>query len=411
MKKFISLILALVMALGVFAFSACNGEDNPTVDGGNGVEDSGNGVEDSGNNNKDDGQVDSGETDGDENDVGTNKIDMTKITRVVPYREGLAFAELDDDMSKSYCIDKEGNILFTLDKVGTNGLGFYNGIAIFAGSAESLWICDKEGNITKPEDLGGDKILIDPSLSSRASNEFFKAGYFFVKKTTTTFEGSKDEAALYNHKLEKLHDFSEELYGIYEEFLVSACYGGYLYEYNGYDAPAIFDPVSGKKVANVTEFLENLELENPSDMWYWTGDGIYDMLGSSEIPVIDMSKYRETLYSITDFEDGMAGVAFVSAGKSFFTIMREDGSFCFEPMELGGTSPNIKYSGGKFMVTTSKVYDYIFETFDTNGKIGSLTVDTEGKFMGVDFSDDVAIVNHIMKDDIKLYKVDFTLLF
>ncbi len=409
MKKIISLILALVMVLGVLALSACNGAGNPTDNGDNGVEDSGdNGTND----NKDDGQGDSGENDDGENDVDTNKIDMTKITDMVSYREGLAFAELDDDFSKSYCIDKEGNILFTLDiMVGLQNLGFYNGIAVFGGSVESVWICDKEGNITKPEDLGGDTILIDPSLSNRASNEFFKAGYFFVKKTTTTFEGSKDEAALYNSKFEKLHDFSEELYGIYEEFLTSACYGGYLYEYNGYEEPAIFDPISGKKVANVTEFLENFELENPSDMWYWEAEGIYDMLGSSETPVIDMSKYSETLYCITDFENGVAGVAFESADKSFFTIMKEDGSFCFEPVELGGTSPNIKYSGGKFMVTTSKVYDYIFETFDANGKIGSLTVDTEGKFMWFDFSDDVAIVNQIMKDDIKIYKVDFTLLF
>ena len=91
--------------------------------------------------------------------------------------------------------------------------------------------------------------------------------------------------------------------------------------------------------------------------------------------------------------------------------MKEDGSFCFEPVELGGTSPNINYSGGKFMVTTSKVYDYIFETFDTNGKIGSLTFDTEGRSVWFDFSDDVAIVNMIMKDDVKIYKVDFTPLF
>jgi hypothetical protein len=91
--------------------------------------------------------------------------------------------------------------------------------------------------------------------------------------------------------------------------------------------------------------------------------------------------------------------------------MKEDGSFCFEPVELAGTSPNIQYSGGKFMVTTSKVYDYIFETFDVNGKIGSLTVDTEGRFMGFDFSDDVVIVNHIMKNEVKIYKVDLTPLF
>ena len=401
MKKIISLILSLIMILCAFALSACNGASDPADNEDTGID---GGRDDD---NKDDEQDGNGE-----NNINANKIDMTKITEMVSYREGLAFAELDDDISKSYCIDKEGNILFTLDiMVGSQNLGFYNGIAVFGGSFESVWICDKEGKITTPEDLGGDTILIDPSLSSRASNEFFKAGYFFVKKTTTTFEGSKDEAALYNSKLEKLHDFSEELYSIYEEFLVSACYGGYLYEYNGYEEPSIFDPVSGKKVANVSEFLEDFDLENPSDMWYWEADGIYDIFGSSEIPVIDMSKYSETLYYITDFENGVAGVAFESADKYFFTIMKEDGSFCFEPIELGGTSANITYSGGKFMVATSRVYDYIFETFDASGKIGSLTVDTEGKFMWFDFSDDVVIINRIMKDDVKIYKMDFTLLF
>lgn len=399
MKKILSFLLALAMLLGALALSACgdpieitdNDDDGENTDGGN--NDGDNNSNNSNNGNK-------------------NKIDMTKITDMVPYREGLAFAEINDDISKSYCIDKEGKILFTLDiKVGLENLGFYNGIAIFGGSAESVWICDKEGKITKPEDLGGDTILIEPSLQSHASNEFFRSGYFFVKKTTTTFSGSKDEAAIYNHKLEKLHDFSEELYRIYEEFLVSACYGGYLYEYNGYDEPTVFDPISGKKVTDFSKFLEDLKLKNPSDMWYWEGDGVYDMLGSSETPVIDMSKYSETLYYIDDFKDGMAGVTFESADKFFFTIMKEDGSFCFEPVELSGSSPNVKYSNGKFMVTTSKIYDYIFETFDAKGKIASLTVDTEGKFMGFDFSDDVAIVNHIMKDDVKIYKTDFTLLF
>ncbi len=400
MKKILSFLLALAMLLGALALSACgdpieitdNDDDGENTDGGN------NDGDNNSNNNSNNGNK--------------NKIDMTKITDMVPYREGLAFAEINDDISKSYCIDKEGKILFTLDiKVGLENLGFYNGIAIFGGSAESVWICDKEGKITKPEDLGGDTILIEPSLQSHASNEFFKSGYFFVKKTTTTFSDSKDEAAIYNHKLEKLHDFSEELYRIYEEFLVSACYGGYLYEYNGYDEPTVFDPISGKKVTDFSKFLKDLKLKNPSDMWYWEGDGVYDMLGSSETPVIDMSKYSETLYYIDDFKDGMAGVTFESADKFFFTIMKEDGSFCFEPVELSGSSPNVKYSNGKFMVTTSKIYDYIFETFDAKGKIASLTVDTEGKFMGFDFSDDVAIVNHIMKDDVKIYKTDFTLLF
>lgn len=400
MKKFLSLILALIMIFCVFALSACDGAMGSADNGKNDTENSGN----NGNKNDKDDDSDNGDN--------TNKIDMKKITGMVPYREGLAFAELDNDMSKSYCIDKEGKILFSLDiVVGLENLGFYNGIAVFGGSVESVWICDKHGNITKPEDLGGDEILVAPSRSNRASNEFFKSGYFFVKKTTTTYEGSKDEAALYNHKLEKLHDFSEELYGIYEEFLTASCYGGYLYEYNRYEEPTIFDPVSGKKITNVADFIENLKLENPSDMWYREGDGIYDMLGSSETPVIDMTKYSETLYGINDFKDGMAGVAFKSADKFFFTIMKEDGSFCFEPVELGGSYPKIKYDGGKFMVTSSKVYDYIFETFDENGKIASLTVDSEGQLMLFDFSDDTVIVDKVMKHDVKIYKIDFTPLF
>lgn len=410
MKKFLSLILAFIMILGVLALSACGGADD-NADNGN--SDVGTGSVNGSQDDNSEGQINSDENGDESNNGGSDKIDMTKVTGMEAYHEGLSFVELNNDQTKAYCIDKEGKILFTLNTaVGTmENVGFHNGIAAFRG-AESMWICDKQGNITKPEDLGGDKILIEPVLESHVSDEFFKAGYFFVKKTTTTFEGSKDEAALYNCKLEKLHDFSEELYGIYEEFLVSGCYGGYLYEYNGYEEPKIFDPVSGKKIENVTEFLANVKLENPSDLWYREGDGIYDLLGSSETPVLDLSKYSETLDTVSNFKDGVAGVTFGSGGKFFFTVMKEDGNFFFEPVELGGASyPDIKYSGGKFMVTSRKTDNYIFETFDVNGKIGSLTVNPEGNAVWFDFSDDVVVMHRIGNDKVDVYKTDFTPLF
>ena len=339
-------------------------------------------------------------------------IDGTKITDLVNYSEGFAFAEVSDNLSKAYCIDKQGVIQFTLNiHVALQISGFYNGISVFGGSTDSVYICNTEGVVTTPQDLGGDTILVYPELESRASNQLFRDGYFFVKRTTTTFTGSTDEAALFNSNLEMIRDFSTDLYGIYEEFLVAACFDGYLYE-----SDVVFDASTGERITDLAALIETLQPEHPSDFWVSNDLCYYDLLGSKEEPVLDMTQYAETIYDYSDFEDGLAYMVFKSADTYFFTVLQENGEFCFEPIVLDGAAgASVRYSDGKFLVVTPQYVDgerfvnYII--FDETGKVTEYCDTSKEDYYTFDYSDGVVFINFYMKNITLIFDSNFGPLF
>jgi hypothetical protein len=126
---------------------------------------------------------------------------------------------------------------------------------------------------------------------------------------------------------------------------------------------------------------------------------------------VDLSEYEQTFYSAGDFEDGLSYVCFESANVYFFTILKEDGSFAFEPVQLKGYTPTVFYSNGRFIVKTSKGLDMFLEAFDSTGKIAEHTIDTEGTMLYIDFSDDVLILNFPIQNKVQLFKYDLTPLF
>jgi hypothetical protein len=321
-----------------------------------------------------------------------NKIDKTKNSDARPFSEGKTFVSYKgmENLSTEYCIDKEGNILFSVELGMLNeSPGFHNGIATFRGpDPHGLCFCDEEGNITTPADLGADEFLFD-TFPETDPGLPFADGYFFARKTESSFEGNVHKAAIFNYKFEKLVDFSTEIFDLYTKYikeLECSYYDGYLYCIReGENEEFIFnclDLRTGKETHDYETVLNKITINNPSDFWYKDWDGTtykyVDMITGET--VIDLSKYP-TINEAGDFKNGLAPIFFEVDDEvgttNYFTILKEDGSFAFEPIEIG-LPWGYRENNGVYLIPnfidndTSKLL-----TFDINGKIAE-TVCTIG---------------------------------
>lgn len=345
--------------------------------------------------------------------TGDDKIDLSKITYSTTFSEGYAFVNLDKDLSKEYCIDKQGNVIFVLN-VGVHGTttGFHNGINLFGTDWQKYALCDKTGKIITAEDLGGTNILFWTSEPAQnyAISDAFAAGYFFVEKNETTFESSTTKAAIFNSKLEKIADFSEELYANYEKFMTGEYYDGYLYK----DLSEAFDLRTGKVVPASNELLESINIAYPSDFWKHSGNAYYDVLSGSNIPVIDLTKHAETLSYASDFKCGESYLIFRSNNVLFFTVLLENGEFAFEPIKIEGSSLSVKRSEGKYAVMASGHGQVDLYTFDKSGKLAEIkNIANKNARLTLEMAENVIIVEAFdgAATTYKYYNFDLTLLF
>lgn len=386
MKKLIAFVLLLCM---LFTMVACStGEYNNDNREDNGNDDESSVTENNGG--------DQSNTNGENH----NKIDLDRITDITEFHEGKAFARYgnmtSDEYRTVYCIDKTGKILFTLNDIsaGDEIAGFYNGLAaltVFKDNQVTVCLCNDKGEIIKPEDVGATGFLIDPDSANSQTVALFADGYIFVEKTETDFSGSSAKAAVLNSDLEVIVEYSEQLYQLYERFIYSSYYGGYLYDTWDREITEALDLNTGKLVEDLSTLVSAIQRENESDLWYYGEDGCYYDLLTGEKKV-DLSKYNETIFTTFPFASGVAPILFKSADKYFFTIVKEDGSFCFEPAEIKGYDPTVKVNGDKFLVLSAVRNDYYLETFDSSGKLGEATLQLEGRWMSASISDEIVIV-------------------
>lgn len=264
---------------------------------------------------------------------------------------------------------------------------------------DEVVLCDKTGKIITAEELGGDKFIDEEVI--------FADGYILVKKTTTSYQGSYDEMAVFNSKLEKIVDFSQELYETYErDFTYSStnCYNGYLFNsvVDGY-----IDLNTGTVSKVSSELMNKIQPKRESDFWcvgeryngsfYTENDEelfIYDgrkkWFSDEYTPTIstifDLSEYENAyVVSMNEFfyngyVDGYAGLRFrvedsEEGERNYFTIMDEKGEFCFEPIETQGIITDVKSENGIFALRVtpnsfSKENFYV-EVYDKSGKIGA----------------------------------------
>ena len=398
MKKLLMSLLCFAMA---FSAVGCMGSDAN--------KDSGNATDSSVNETADSGSADSS-TNTDSNGDSSNdeqKIDPTAISNAMPFSEGYAFVHLNKDLSKEYCIDKQGNIIFTLDVgVAYETTGFYNGICAYGSAWDEMSICDKTGKITTAEDLGGTRI---PMLTrNQGMTDAFRGGYFFVEKTETTFADSVTKMAIFNSKLEKIVDFSEELAEIYGNCYRSEYYYGYLVS-STYE---VLDLSTGKLVEDVEGLIDKVEIEHASDLWYYKDGGYYNKFFDTETPKIDLSEYSETLGTASDFKDGEAYLVFNSNNINFFTILLDNGDFAFEPVQLEGTSVSVAREAGKYVVATSGAGEIKLQIFDKNGVQSEAVLDSNLRTT-IEIQDGVILVrvNDNLKASYEYYNLDLTKLF
>lgn len=394
MKKLMALILAAMMLISVISCDnvSNHGDNNDVTNEGQG---------NTNNNNNTNNQQQNPSTDQ------KNKIDVSKITSSTMFSEGKAWVRygkmISEEYNTLYCINNQGEILFTITNTFLNSPSpFYNGLSIvpLMIDDEAVYcLCDEKGNITKPSDVGATEFLLNTSGVGEIYEKTFEDGYIFAKKTEATFSGSSVTAAILNSSLEIIAGYTEEIFTLYEEYAGHSYYNGYLYNKDEYK---VFDVKAGKEIEDVSDFVSSFEPKYASDVWEYDLQSCvyYDSLASTFTVTLDLSEYSETISQMYLFENGTAPLVFESADKAFFTVIKEDGSFCFEPVELLGNSGcTVKTYNGKYLVVTVG-NKYVLETFDENGKIAEATIAVTGLVPSVKFCDDVI---HISSTDIDCY--------
>lgn len=393
MKKLLAFIIATLMLLSLVA---CN--NSTSID------------ENDNTTNNNQGDVNNNNANNEQSNPSNNlknKIDVSKITSSTVFSEGKAWVRCgemtSDEYTTLYCINKSGEILFTVTNTFINSPSpFYNGLSVVPMmiDGEGVYcICDENGKVTKPSDIGATEFLIKSDYEVGSSHKLFKDGYIFAKKTEATFSDSSVTAAILNSSLEIVIGYTEEILSFYEKYISSAYYNGYMYNAS---ENTIFDVKEGKEIDDVSTFIASFKPEYASDMWKYSSQSCvyYDYLASTFTVTLDLSEYSETISQMYLFENGKAPLVFKSADKAFFTIIKEDGSFCFEPVELTGHSGcTVKSYNGKYLVVTAG-NKYVLETFDVNGKIAEAEITVTGLVPSVKFCDDVI---HISSTDMDCY--------
>lgn len=434
MKKLLSLILAALM---LFSITACNTIQNIS---GSDSENTQNTVN---NNESADFNIPSNNIPSDSSTSNSN--DALKIGKIVDgYHEGLMFTENTTTMAMHpiSCIDKTGKTVFSIEASYIIS-GFHNGLAFVM--QEKAVLCDKTGKIITAQELGG-------TFFDSYNPEIFEDGYILVNKTTTSFQGSVNEMAVFNSNLEKIVDFSSDLYNWYNNdyhYGRTGYYNGYLFD-RGITG-SVLDLRTGERSQNLAVWVENMELKNETDFWLagerWNGvfstanGEIYfiydkrDYLSSSEYhpvitPVLDLSQAGGRIRSKnqigTGFVDGYAALVFEVMDsevgeRHYFTILGKDGNYCFEPVEIAGLIDEIKTENGIFVLSivprNRNETTYYIEVYDISGRIGVKEYQksaTNVWSFDFDISDGVIFIqydDYNTKEWIGVYKTDMQPLF
>lgn len=310
-------------------------------------------------------------------------LDMSRISNAYRYSNGYTFIKLDGSYANTYCIDKSGNIIFTLPKNYVLTYGFHNGIAMLDDGVEN-YICDTEGNLTTASDLGVTTIRNHFGIEEI----MFEAGYILVEVVESDFTGSTTKLGVLNSSLEYIVKPSAELYEKYTneyQYRFFEFYDGYLFTFDeDYKNNKYLDFHTGNEKTGIKELMQKIDIEYESDFWEKHGNRYYDKRYGKEHITIDLTENEETLWKISAFSEGTAYLEFrVGSGsneEAFFTIIGENGQFKFEPVKLKSTNYSITQDKGIYMIRTDTKngpgFIRTIEIFDATGKLGEMQIRT-----------------------------------
>lgn len=300
----------------------------------------------------------------------TGKKIKGEITAASSFSEGLAFVCVDNNQEKTYCINKDGYIVFELDEnISINGEicdKFANGFAVLnSHSTNENILCDTKGNTKTPEDIG----------VTNFCELGLEGGYLIVEKITSDYSSSKKEMGVMNTNFEWIVDLSESIYNEIGGIETLPLYNSSFF----YNDICYFD--YSKKYLNLKtgEVSDSVTFELPSNLWQSYTDCKYR--DYNENTVLDLSNV-DNLTSVGEFVKGKAPVKFYNeqSGTYFFTLINETGEFLFEPIESDKIA---KFSfDGEYIVTIDDIMssNKNFKCYDTNGiLLGQLDTSTLAK--------------------------------
>ncbi len=327
-----------------------------------------------------------------ENENNANKING-KITAASPYREGLAFVNLDHNKEKAYCIDKHGNIVFVLENGAATSINgtiyaeFKNGYAIInSGGA----ICNTKGEITYAKDVGATEFL----------GVAFNGGYIVAVKETADYSSAKIEMGVMNTAFEWIVQPSEVIYNeLSENLWVSTALGAYSYFANDI---TYFEGCEKFLNVKTGEISDTTDVKFPSENWESEGFVFKSPNGDT---MLDLNNINNIYQLGNNYKNGKVPVNFYNeqVDKHYWTLINEKGEFLFEPIETELAS--VSFDGDNVLLfdTTDKKLN----CFNSNGELlGELSgVD----FTGSEISDGVILLKSGKK--CFYYNTDFSPLF
>lgn len=272
------------------------------------------------------------------------------------FSEGLAFVELAKDRDKTYCIDKNGNIVFELNiDLSVNGdisSSFINGLAYV-----NEGLCDTSGKVTKPEDVGATSFIYIPTL---------KAGYILAEVIKADHSTASMKLGVLNTKFEWTVEPSEDLYKEFTNEYGWFCISSALYTSDYTVGDIYYNTDLNKRLNLKTGEVTNDKLKTEkvdSSLWlrkygydHYTGyslpEGCSD--SSQDELIIDLTE-KGFVYNATSFVNGRAAVMYYNASvkKYYVTMIDENGEHLFEPVETACNS--VETDGEYVLVSDAKL--------------------------------------------------------
>ncbi len=287
-----------------------------------------------------------------------------EITSGTPFSEGLAIIS---DGQKTYCINKDGGIVFKLDYIynptncGYYEKGYQNGLVKIGDN-----LYDKTGKETKPADVGATKFY-DYALSG---------GYIVVEKQEATYNSTKTSVGIMNTKFEWVIQLSEELTRLALPSRHDYAINGYIIFMKNDDEGTVFEIATSQyfDFKNSAEQIGEYSWGLNSSNW---------KQGNPQGEWVNC-KHIIQFYNLT-------------SKKNFFTLINANGEFEFEPVELTlkdeGWGFYWKYDGryivARAQMTGNPVNMFIYDTSNGTSRISTNAVKED-----IIYSDGV-VVNYI----------------
>lgn len=354
----------------------------------------------------------------------TPDFEMSRISYASDFCNGFAFVQLDKSPVNTYCINKYGQIKFTLPGDYAPVIGFHNGIAAIKKSSaphkNTVYLCDMSGHLTSAKDLGATEFLTDRP-------DAFADGYIFAVTSTETEEDTIHALGILNTELEYAVQPSESLYSLYKSGYDDArYYDGYLFQADEWtESDHYLDLRTGKEETGCKNLFAKIKPAHPSDFWsmYRDQEDVYfcdfrypQSTDAAEIGPIECAG---VFAGRLEYHNGVCALNYVvgNPGNSagYFTLLGENGDHLFPPVQIDNPYYEVISDGGLHLVIAvqrgfSTTRSTKLQLFDRNGLVSELMYSSYMSPPEVSFSNGVTRI-YDKRGGYKFYNTDLQPLF